>query len=150
MDLSEFVPLLVERGKDPKKAVKIAAEKRVMAKTLIASGRSYREVAEVLDISVGSVHNIMKEAQENIMRILTETRARHAMKCLLLSDHILGRISDYDIANASLREKIIASAILADKAEKSEKKDAGAGSAAGGTKEKNARGPAGEETVERI
>ncbi|MDA8389032.1 MAG: hypothetical protein M0Z58_10290 [Nitrospiraceae bacterium] len=54
-------------------------------------------------MSVGSVHNIMKESREDIMRILKETRARIAMKRLLLSDHILGRISYSDIS----KEKVV-------------------------------------------
>ncbi len=131
MDASDFTQLFAKRGKDPGKEAGIAQEKRAMAKALLASGRPYREVAEVLDISVGSVHNIMKESREDIMRILKETRARHAMKCLMLSSHILGRISDSDIVNASLKEKIIASAILADKAVKFEEMTDSTGPAAG-------------------
>ncbi len=134
MDAFDFAPLLAKRGKDPKKEAKIAKEKRAMARALLAEGRPYREVAEALDISVGSVHNIMKESREDIMRISKETRVRLAMKCLLLSDHILCRISDYDISNASLKEKALASAILADKAAKLEKTAAGAGAAADGGK----------------
>ncbi len=120
MDAFDFLPQLAKTGKDRKKEAKIAGQRRAMAKALLATGRSYREVAEALDISVGSVHNIMKESSEDIMRILKETQARHAMKCLLLSDHILGRISDSDINHASLREKVIVSAILSDKALKFE------------------------------
>ena len=45
----------------------------------------------------------MKESREDIMRILKETRARIAMKRLLLSDHILGRISYSDIS----KEKVV-------------------------------------------
>ena len=127
MDAFDFVPRLAKQGKDRKKEAKIAGQRRAMAKALLAVGRPYREVAEALDISVGSVHNIMKESSEDIMRILSETRARHAMKCLLLSDHILGRISDYDIIHASLREKVSVSAILADKALKFEIMTAQAG-----------------------
>ena len=121
MDSSDIAALIAKREKDRKKEAKIAAEKRAMAASLLASGRPYREVAEALGISVGSVHNIMRESSKDITRLLKETRARIAMKCLLLSDHILGRISDHDIIYASLREKIIASAILADKAAKLEK-----------------------------
>ena len=129
MNSSDFVPLRARRGKDPKKEARIAEEKRAMAKALVAAGRPYREVAEALGISVGSVHNIMKESREDIMRILKETRARHAMKCFMLSDHILGRISDSDIINASLKDKVIASAILADKAVKFKEKAAPEGPA---------------------
>ncbi len=120
MDAFDVARMFPERKKDPKKEAGIAQEKRAMAKALLASGRPYREVAEALDISVGSVHNIMKESREDVMRILKETRARHAMKCFLLSDHILGRISDSDIRNASLKEKVVASAMLDDKAAKFE------------------------------
>ena len=60
---------------------------------------------------------------------MNETRARIGMKYLLLSDHVLGRIDDHDINNASLREKAVTSAILADKALKFESMIAPAGPA---------------------
>ncbi|MDA8169073.1 MAG: hypothetical protein M0Z59_05155 [Nitrospiraceae bacterium] len=49
-----------------KKERQIAWKKRELARVLLASGRTCREVAEALDISVGSVHNIMKESGERV------------------------------------------------------------------------------------
>ncbi len=130
MAFDHLVPLLEKsekvREKDRKKEARIEAEKRELARALLVAGRPYREVAEALDISVGSVHNIMKESREGLTGLLKETRARLATKYLLLSDHILGRISDADILKASLKEKALASAILADKAVKLESMTASA------------------------
>ncbi|MBI4824374.1 MAG: hypothetical protein HY805_09145 [Nitrospirae bacterium] len=42
--------------------------------------------------------------------------ARAAMKYWLLSDHILSKISELNLIYASLKDKVIASAILMDKA----------------------------------
>jgi hypothetical protein len=79
-------------------------------------GRSYREVAEAMELSVGSVHNIAKEPVERIEPVVREIRRRFAMKHWLLSDHILSDIHKRDLLHASLKEKAIASAILTDKA----------------------------------
>ncbi len=108
--------MFAEERKKAKRRARIAEEKRAMAKALLAAGRPYEEVARAMDISVGSVHNIMKESREDLTRILNETRARIGMKYLLLSDHVLGRIDDHDINKASLKDKAVTSAILADKA----------------------------------
>jgi hypothetical protein len=105
----EFKPPFAGRRKIPE-------TRRELARALLEAGKTYREVAEALDMSVGSVHNVMKEPPERTAPLLSALKSRFAMKHLMISDHILGRISDTDIMQASLRDKVIAAAILADKA----------------------------------
>ncbi|MBI4823545.1 MAG: hypothetical protein HY805_04860 [Nitrospirae bacterium] len=45
---------------------KISKEKRVSARILLAEGKPYREIASTLEMSIGSVHNIVKEPTENL------------------------------------------------------------------------------------
>jgi len=100
---------------------KIPDEKKELAVALLHSGKSYREVAEALEISIGSVHNIAREPMARIGPLVAELKERFAAKHYLLADHILGKIGDSDIERASLREKIQAAAILQDKARALEK-----------------------------
>jgi hypothetical protein len=63
------------------------------------------------------VHNLLKEPPQAVAPIVREMNARLAHKASMLADHILARISDYDINKASLKEKALAAAILMDKAQ---------------------------------
>lgn len=95
---------------------KITKEKRLSARLLLTEGAPYREIASELQISIGSVHNIVKETPENLSPFIKEIKQRAAMKYWLLSDHILSRISELNLTYATLKDKVIASAILMDKA----------------------------------
>jgi superfamily II DNA/RNA helicase len=114
---------------------KFEEEQRALAKVLVASGKTYREVAEALDMSVGTVHNIMKEKAEDIAPIIKEIRRRFAAKTCALSDHLLNKITNADIENATLIQKVTASAILMDKARQLGMDDAGGIEQTGGKKE---------------
>jgi hypothetical protein len=83
---------------------------------LLASGRGYREVAEALEISVGSVHNIMKEPDEDLEPFIKQIKVRFAKRHFILEEHILARISDSNIVKASLKDKVLSATILEDKA----------------------------------
>ncbi|MBI4823665.1 MAG: helix-turn-helix domain-containing protein [Nitrospirae bacterium] len=95
---------------------KISKEKRLSARLMLLEGRSYREIASELQVSVGSIHNIVKETPENLSPLISEIKKRTAIKYWLLSDHILSRISELNLTYATLKDKVIASAILMDKA----------------------------------
>lgn len=111
----DFLPRL------PKKGKRINEDKREVVRVLLETGRSYRDVADTLEISIGSVHNIMKEPAGLTAGFVAALKARFAQKHYMLSDHILTRITDGDIRGASLKDKVIAAAILADKARSLEK-----------------------------
>jgi hypothetical protein len=96
----------------------ITEDKKSMARAMIEAGSSYRQAAEVLEISSGSVYNIMRTTHEDLNPIVSSVKLEFANKFYLLSDYIVSRISDLDIGRASLKEKAIAAAILADKADK--------------------------------
>jgi len=98
------------------KGICIRDDEKELARALLAMGRSYREVAEAMELSVGSIHNIAKEPIARIEPVVREIRRRFAMKHWLLSDHILSGIRPRDLLHATLREKALASAILTDKA----------------------------------
>lgn len=98
------------------KGKKLRTDEKELARGLLAMGKSYREVAEAMDLSVGSVHNIAKEPPERAEPMVTEIKRRFAMKHWLLADHILNRIHIHDVGRASLKEKAIAAAIITDKA----------------------------------
>jgi hypothetical protein len=95
---------------------KIRENEKELARALLAMGRSYREVAEAMELSVGSIHNIAREPVERIEPVVREIRRRFAMKHWMLADHVLNTITRHDLSHASLKEKAIASAILTDKA----------------------------------
>ena len=97
-------------------AERISEEKKELATTLVKAGKPFREVAEVLQISIGSVHNISSEPYEDIAPIVDEIKKRSAFKHYLLSDYILSSISELNLTYASLKDKVLASAILTDKA----------------------------------
>jgi hypothetical protein len=95
---------------------RLETEEKELARGLLAMGKSYREVAEALELSVGSVHNIAKEPLERVEPMVSEIKRRFAMKHWLLADHILNKIHIHDVARASLKEKALAAAIITDKA----------------------------------
>ena len=96
--------------------VSIEEEKKELAQALLAAGKSYREVARAMDLSIGSVHNISRESSEDIEPLVAQIRGRFAMKHWLLADHILSRITEGNLLKASLKDKALAAAILTDKA----------------------------------
>ena len=97
-------------------AKKLPEEKKELARALLETGMSYREVSSALAISVASVHNISREPLEDLAPLVAEIRKRMASKCWLLADHILSKLGNLSIASATLKEKTIAAAILTDKA----------------------------------
>jgi hypothetical protein len=97
-------------------SAKIPEQTRELARALLKAGRTYRDVAEAIQVSVGTVHNIAKEPYEDIEPLAAEIRRRFSMKYLLLADHVLGKITDMSIAKASLKDRALAAAILTDKA----------------------------------
>jgi len=106
-------------------AKRLEEKKRELASTLLKAGRNYREVAEALDMSIGSVHKVSREPREDLAPLVEELRRRFSAKCLLLADHLLSRITDTTVGNASLKDRVIAAAILADKAERAMKSSDG-------------------------
>jgi hypothetical protein len=95
---------------------KIEEERRELASALLRAGKSYREVAEALQMGISSVHRISKEPREALAPLVDELKSRFSARYYLLADYILGRISDSSIIDASLKERAIAAAILTDKA----------------------------------
>lgn len=100
---------------------KVPDGKKDLTKALLETGKNFREIAEALDISIASVHRIAKEPREDIAALVLEIKGRLSAKCYLLADHILNRMSEMNIMQATLKEKAIAAAILTDKATLMEK-----------------------------
>jgi hypothetical protein len=95
---------------------RIPEEKKELARALLKAGKSYREVAAALDICIASVHRVMKEPIEEVEPLVSEIRKKLSARSYLLADHILSMTDDWDVTNASLKDKALAAAILMDKA----------------------------------
>ena len=79
----------------------------------------YEKIAFVLKVGSGSVHAWVNSSSRLGGRYheLAETVKNHlADKQYLLSNTILGSVSDADIERASLKDKVLSSSILIDKA----------------------------------
>jgi hypothetical protein len=70
----------------------IPEDKRELARAMLEVGKTYREVSDALDVSIGSVHNIMKEDMPDIMPLVEAIKARLASKHYMLADYILSHI----------------------------------------------------------
>jgi len=114
--MSKYDKYWLQRVRESRRGKKIHHAKRELARGLVGAGMTYRDVADTLEISVGSVHNLLKEPPAEVAPIVREMNARLAHKASMLADHVLARIDDLDIGKASLKEKAIAAAILMDKA----------------------------------
>ena len=90
--------------------------KHSIAKALKMSGHTYRDIAEVLDVSISTVHAIVRHEGPEMERLTGEIIRREGKRHRVLAEYILTKIDDADISKASLKEKVIASAILTDKA----------------------------------
>ena len=90
--------------------------KRAIAGSMKMAGHTYREIAEALDYSVSTVHAIVRHEGPIMDQLAEEIIKREGKRHRVLSEYILSRITDGDLAHASLKEKVIASAILTDKA----------------------------------
>lgn len=93
---------------------KTDAVKRELARSMLDAGKTYREVAEALNIGLGTVHSIAAERPD--ARLAGALRKNFSSRCLMMADQILSDISRHDIAKSSLQQQTIAMAILLDKA----------------------------------
>jgi hypothetical protein len=94
----------------------VPEEKKELARAMLKAKKTYREVAAALELSIGSVHNIMAEGHTDTGPLVEEIKKHFSSKYYMLVDHILDSINMYDIGGATLKEKAIAAAILTDKA----------------------------------
>ena len=114
MDIeAELIPKFPLIGKSRKKKEKIQEDRKELALGLLEAGRTYREVAEAMDMSIASVHRILKESPEKISSLVEEVKGRFISKHLLIADSLLNGISGYGV---SLKDRVICAAILIDKA----------------------------------
>ena len=99
---------------------KTDAVKRDMARAMVDTGFTYREVAEKLGIGIGTVHSIVVDKTEDLTPLARSIRRKFATRCLMMADQVLDGITKYNIGSAPLQQQIISIAILLDKAEKLE------------------------------
>jgi len=105
-----------------KKRRKIGVAKRLVARAMKKAGHSFRQISEALDISVGALNYIVREGGPECDTLAHEIEVRNASRHRILAEHILSSIDDEDIRRAPLKQKVIAAAILTDKAEMIEKR----------------------------
>ena len=82
---------------------------------------NYREVADKLNISIGTVHNIVVDRVDDPTPLARSLRKKFGARCMLMADEMLEQIKGYKIASAPLQQVIISVAILLDKAAALEK-----------------------------
>ena len=95
--------------------------KRLLIRAMGKAGHTYREISRALDVSVGAVNYIIREEGPECTALADNIRIRNADRHRVLAEHILSSITDLDVSRASLKHKVIAAAILTDKAELLEK-----------------------------
>ena len=100
---------------------KTEAVKRDMARAMVESGLTYREVADKLNIGLGTVHNIVVDREADPTPLAQAVRRKFGARCMLMADEMLDQIKGYKIATAPLQQVIISIAILLDKAAALEK-----------------------------
>ncbi len=100
---------------------KTDAVKRDMARAMVEAGLSYREVADKLDISIGTVHNIVVDRADDPTPLARGLRRKFSARCMLMADEMLEQIRSYKITTSPLQQVIVSIAILLDKAAALEK-----------------------------
>jgi hypothetical protein len=93
---------------------RIPQEKRELIRAMVQAGKTYREIAEEMDVSVGVINKIMCES-EDLLPLATEIRKRLAAKYVLMADIALDTISDAVLGWARPRERAVIAAIFTDK-----------------------------------
>ena len=121
VDLRGQLNQVQEKFNDPHKKYgnRHPEELKAVAVALRSSGMPYEKIAFVLKVGSGSVRAWVNSSSRLGGRYheLAETVKSHlADKQYLLSNTILGSVSDADIERASLKDKVLSSSILIDKA----------------------------------
>jgi len=104
---------------------RISLSKRRLARAMSKAGHTYREISEALDVSIGALNYIVRQEGPEFDALAKEIKKRNVARHRMLAEHILSSIDDSDIMRAPLKNKVIAAAILTDKAELIEKNEAG-------------------------
>lgn len=106
--------------------LKIKQSKREAVHAMLRAGKSYRMISNTMDISIGSIHSIAREANEaDLNRMVTELKRGNVARHLMLADFLLDELADAVKDSTSVKDLAIAAAIMTDKAmllEKAEEK----------------------------
>jgi len=102
---------------DPQARGNAMPEEKAVAIALKAQGLTHVEIGEILGRSISSISNWIHSSSDLAISSMADGLKKHGgAKRHLISDAILGKISDTDVEKASLLQKVTASAILTEKA----------------------------------
>jgi len=89
----------------------IPDDKKVVVKSLVDSGNSYRKTAEIMGVSLGTIHKIAKEfdADRDLVEFYRNNKSDILLKAqmnnMALQQAIINSISDEDIKRMTANEK---------------------------------------------
>lgn len=96
---------------------KIRQEKRDAVRAMLRAGKSYKVISDTVDISVGAVHSIAREASEvDLTRMVYEIKRGNVARHLMMADFLMGELASAVRTNTSVKDLAIAAAIMTDKA----------------------------------
>ena len=105
---------------------KISQTKRDSVQAMLRAGKSYRVISDTVEISIGTVHTIAREASEaDLNRMVAELKRGNVARHLMLADFLMDELADAVKSTTSVKDLAIAAAIMTDKAmllEKAEEK----------------------------
>ncbi len=106
--------------------LKIKQSKREAVHAMLRAGKSYRVISNTVDISIGSIHSIAREANEaDLNQMVAELKRGNVARHLMLADFLMDELADAVKESTSVKDLAIAAAIMTDKAmllEKAEEK----------------------------
>lgn len=94
-------------------------ELKAVAVALRAAGMPYEKISFVLKVGVGTVHSWVNSPEMlggRYSQLAEKVKSQLSNRQYLLSSSILSNISDEDMKKASLKDKVLSSSILIDKA----------------------------------
>jgi len=89
----------------------ISDDKKVVVKSLVDAGNTYRKTAEIMGVSLGAIHKIIKEFESDreLVEFYRDNKAdillKAQMKNIALQQAIINSLSDDDITGMTAREK---------------------------------------------
>ncbi len=96
---------------------KISRTKRDSVQAMLRAGKSYRVIADTVEISIGTVHTIAREASESdLNRMVHELKRGNIARHLMLADFLMDELADAVKDSTSVKDLAIAAAIMTDKA----------------------------------
>ena len=100
----------------------LTPEQKDSVLAMLRAGKSYREIRNALTISIGSVHNIARQAENtDLTRMVKEIKRGYAARYLMFAEYLMEELPSHINERTNVKDIAVAAAILTDKALKFEK-----------------------------